>query len=123
MSDLNDVVTRYLAIWNEADAGKRAAAIADLFAEGATYTDPLADVEGHEGVAAVISGAREQFQGFVFNQYGDIDAHHNIARFQWELVPAAGGENIVIGFDVAALDGAGKIKSIHGFLDKVPAGL
>nr|WP_280672082.1 nuclear transport factor 2 family protein [Kitasatospora sp. MAP12-44] len=122
MSDLNDVVARYLDIWNEADAGKRTAAIADLFAQGATYTDPLAAVEGLEGIAAVITGAREQFQGFAFNQYGTVDAHHNIVRFGWELVPAAGGENIVIGFDVAAVDDSGKIKSVSGFLDKVPAG-
>jgi hypothetical protein len=27
----------------------------------------------------------------------------------------------VIGFDVVVLDGDGKIASVHGFLDKVPA--
>ncbi|BAJ28531.1 MULTISPECIES: nuclear transport factor 2 family protein [Kitasatospora] len=122
MSDLNDVVTRYLSIWNEADAEARAAAIADLFAADATYTDPLADVEGHAGVAALITGAREQFQGLDFKLYGTVDAHHHIARFQWELVPAGATENVAIGFDVIALDGSARIKSVQGFLDKVPAG-
>ena len=32
-----------------------------------------------------------------------------------------GGEPIVIGFDVAVLDSSGQIRSVHGFLDKVPA--
>lgn len=122
MSDLTELAGRYIAIWNEPDEAKRAAAIAELYTADATYTDPLADVAGHEGINAVISGARQQFPGFAFKLLGDVDANHHIARFQWELVPAGGGENIVIGFDVIATDGAGKIRSVSGFLDKVPAG-
>ncbi|GGS25384.1 isomerase [Streptomyces aureoverticillatus] len=122
MSDLTELAGRYIAVWNEPDQHKRAAAISELFTADATYTDPLADVRGHEGIGAVIAGAREQFQGFDFKILGEVDAHHHIARFQWELVPAGGGENLVIGFDVAVSDGAGKIRAVHGFLDKVPAG-
>ncbi|WP_030565795.1 nuclear transport factor 2 family protein [Streptomyces aureocirculatus] len=122
MSDLTELADRYISIWNEPDEAKRAAAIADLYAADATYTDPLADVSGHDGIATVITGARQQFTGFEFKILGAVDANHHIARFQWELVPAAGGENIVIGFDVIATDGAGKIKTVSGFLDKVPAG-
>ncbi|MFB6819299.1 nuclear transport factor 2 family protein [Streptomyces sp. NPDC056347] len=122
MSDLTDLAEGYIAIWNEADDTKRAAAIADLFTADAVYTDPLADVQGHEGIGAVIGAARDQFKGFEFKVLGTVDTNHNIARFQWELVPAGGGENVVIGFDVAATDASGKIKSVYGFLDKVPAG-
>jgi len=50
---------------------------------------------------------------------GPVDGHHNLARFTWHLGPAD-GEPIVIGFDVAVLAGD-RIKSVHGFLDKVPA--
>lgn len=122
MSDLTELAGRYIAIWNEADETKRAAAISALFTADATYTDPLADVQGHDGIGAVIAGARDQFKGFEFKILGEVDANHHIARFQWELVPDGGGENIVIGFDVAVGDGAGKIKGVYGFLDKVPAG-
>jgi hypothetical protein len=122
VSDLTELAGRYIAIWNESDEGKRAAAISDLFTADATYTDPLADVQGHDGIGAVIAGAREQFQGFDFKILGDVDANHHIARFQWELVPAGSSENVAIGFDVVATDGAGKIKGVFGFLDKVPGG-
>ncbi|GGO59830.1 nuclear transport factor 2 family protein [Streptomyces lasiicapitis] len=122
MSDLTELAGRYIAVWNEPDQAKRAAAISELFTAEATYTDPLADVQGHEGIGAVIAGARDQFKGFDFRVLGDVDANHHIVRFQWELVPASGGENIVIGFDVAVTDGAGKIRAVYGFLDKVPAG-
>jgi hypothetical protein len=49
-----------------------------------------------------------------------VDAHHNLARFTWNLGPE-GGEPIVVGFDVAVLTEEGRISQVHGFLDKVPA--
>jgi len=51
---------------------------------------------------------------------GGVDAHHNIARFSWELVPATGGESLAVGFDVAVLEDDGRIASVLGFLDKAP---
>lgn len=121
MSDLNATVTRYLAIWNEADADKRSAAIAELFTADAPYIDPLAAVQGHEGIAAVIAGARDQFKGLSFELIGTVDAHHNIARFQWGLVTEPGSEPIAIGFDVAVTAEDGRVQGVYGFLDKVPA--
>ncbi len=118
MSDLTTTVSRYLDIWNEADADKRAAAIAELFTADAPYIDPLAAVEGHEGFGAVVAGARDQFKGLTFELHGSVDAHHNQARFQWGLVTEPGAEPIV---DVIVTDDAGRIKGVYGFLDKVPA--
>jgi hypothetical protein len=121
MSDLTTTVNQYLATWNEADADKRGAAIAELFAPDAPYIDPLAAVAGHDGVAAVIAGAREQFKGLSFELLGDVDTHHNVARFRWGLVTEPGTEPIAIGFDVMVTVDDGLIQGVYGFLDKVPA--
>ncbi len=120
MSDLTTTVTQYLALWNEADADKRAAGIAELFTAEAPYIDPLAAVEGQEGVGAVIAGAREQFKGLSFELLGDVDTHHNVARFRWGLVTEPGAEPIAIGFDVVVAGDDGRIAGVYGFLDKVP---
>ncbi len=118
---IGEVVDRYIAVWNEPDADARQDAIAGLWTEDGTYTDPLAAVEGHEAIEAVIVGAREQFPGHVFRLLGDVDAHHDIARFGWELVPEGGGESVVIGFDVAVVTDDARLHNVYGFLDKVPA--
>lgn len=117
MSDLRD---RYLAFWNAVDAGERTDLIAEAWAPGATYVDPLADVAGAEALDAVIAAVHQQFPGFVFTPVGDVDAHHGACRFQWGLGPA-GAEPVVIGFDVLTTDDDGKIASVVGFLDQVPA--
>ena len=49
-----------------------------------------------------------------------MDAHHNVARFSWELVPATGGESLAVGFDVAEIEDDGRIARVLGFLDKAP---
>ncbi|MFI9595137.1 nuclear transport factor 2 family protein [Nonomuraea sp. NPDC052265] len=115
----SELVERYLAVWNETDADARAKAVAELWTEDATYTDPMADVAGHAGIAAVIEGAQGMFPGLVFTAGEVFDAHHHIARFTWHLGPA-GEEPLAVGFDVVELAEDGRIRRVLGFLDKVP---
>ena len=118
---IEGVAVRYVAAWNEPDAEARRRAVAELWTEDGAYTDPLAAVEGHEAIAALIGGVREQFRGYVFELMDDVDAHHDVVRFGWELVPEGGGESVVVGFDVAVVAEDGRLRSVYGFLDKVPA--
>ncbi|WP_169949977.1 nuclear transport factor 2 family protein [Microbispora sp. H11081] len=124
MTDYTALAERYVAAWNERDPEARAKAVAELWTEDGGYTDPLAAVTGHDGIAAVIAGAQEMFPGLVFTLAGPVDGHHDIARFTWHLgqeSPAESAEPVVIGFDVVALGEDGRIRSVYGFLDKVPA--
>ena len=113
---------RYFEAWNATEPEALRKAVAAAWAAAGSYTDPLADVRGHEGVAAVIAAAHEQFPGFVFRPLGTVDGHHDTARFGWELVNEADGSAPVAGFDVVTLDGEGRIRQVLGFLDRVPAG-
>ncbi|MGW3264714.1 nuclear transport factor 2 family protein [Streptomyces sp. NPDC001056] len=113
---------RYFEAWNATEPEALRKAVAAAWAEDGSYTDPLADVRGHEGVAAVIAAAHEQFPGFVFRPLGAVDGHHDTARFGWELVNEADGSAPVAGFDVVTLDAEGRIRQVLGFLDRVPAG-
>ncbi|MEV6122568.1 nuclear transport factor 2 family protein [Streptomyces sp. NPDC052077] len=115
-------VARYLEAWN-AVPGALAEAVAAAWAADGTYTDPLADVRGHEGIAALIAGTRERFPGFAFRLTGAVDGHHDTARFSWEMVNGADGSAPLAGSDVVTLDAAGRIRSVYGFLDRVPPGV
>ncbi|MFC8232931.1 nuclear transport factor 2 family protein [Streptomyces sp. NPDC057284] len=120
MTAYEDAVRRYFVAWNAATAEDLAKAVAAAFTEDATYTDPLADVRGHDGLAAAISGARQQFPGFEFKLTGAPDGHHDIVRFSWDLVSTADGSAPAAGADVITLDDDGRISSVSGFLDRVP---
>ncbi|GAA2646224.1 nuclear transport factor 2 family protein [Paractinoplanes durhamensis] len=119
MSDFGTVVDRYLAAWNETDPAARRAAIDTLFAKDVRYVDPLASVEGRDALDGLIGAVQQQFPGLVFSPGGPVDAHHDQARFTWNL-GTPGAEPLVIGFDVAELDTDGRIRRVLGFLDRVP---
>ncbi|WIM98258.1 nuclear transport factor 2 family protein [Actinoplanes oblitus] len=120
MSDFDTMVDRYLAVWNETDEAARQAAIADLFAEEVRYVDPIAAVRGREQLSGLIGAVQQQFPGLVFGPGGTVDAHHDQVRFTWHL-GRPGEEPLVIGFDVAERDDAGRIHQVLGFIDKAPA--
>ncbi|MEE1773065.1 nuclear transport factor 2 family protein [Streptomyces sp. JV185] len=120
MAAYENAVQHYFAAWNTTAPEELEKAVAAAFTERATYTDPLADVRGHEELAAVISGVHQQFPGFEFRITGAPDGHHDIVRFSWELVSTADGSAPVAGSDVATLAEDGRISSVSGFLDRVP---
>jgi hypothetical protein len=120
MSDINDTVERYIAAWNETDPAARRAAVDALATSDVTYIDPIAVAEGADAFDATIAAVQGQFPDFTFRLAGTPDAHHDQARFTWELGPA-GGEALVVGFDVVLLAPDGRIRCVYGFLDKVPA--
>ncbi|HVV18298.1 MAG TPA: nuclear transport factor 2 family protein [Pseudonocardiaceae bacterium] len=121
MSDANELVTRYLAAWNETDAARRAERIKELWVADGSYVDPLAEVSGHDAISAVIGGVQQQFPGFTFELAKAAEEHHGRVRFSWGLVAEPGAEPTVIGTDVAVLAADGRLRDVHGFLDKVPA--
>ncbi|NUS44498.1 MAG: nuclear transport factor 2 family protein [Mycobacteriaceae bacterium] len=119
MTIYDDAVQRYFTAWN-ATGTELAVAVAAAWTEDGSYTDPLTDVRGHGELAAAISGVHEQFPGFVFRVSGEVDGHHETARFSWELV-APDGSAPVAGSDVITVDGDGRIRTVLGFLDRVPS--
>ncbi|MFF7356896.1 MULTISPECIES: nuclear transport factor 2 family protein [Streptomyces] len=120
MSMYAAAVARYFEAWNATGADTLTKTVAAAWSEDGTYTDPLADVRGHEAIAAVIRAAHEQFPGFEFKLAGDVDGNHHIARFSWELVSTADGSAPVAGSDVITLAEDGRIASVLGFLDRLP---
>jgi hypothetical protein len=119
MSDFTKLAEQYIAAWNETDPANRRALIDEVWAEDGCYIDPLAEVTGRDQIDAVIAAAQQQFAGMTFRLAGAVDAHHDQARFTWELGPD--GTDLVVGFDVAMRDGDGRLALVLGFLDKVPS--
>jgi hypothetical protein len=114
------IADRYLAIWNERDAITRRARIAQLFAEDATYADPMMHGSGIDGIDGMIATAQQQFPGYRFSLHGTPDGHNNVVRFSWTLAAdAAGGDSAPVakGSDIAYIDGRGRLLKVTGFLD------
>ena len=120
MTHIEQLVTDYIAVWNETDPQRRSDIAARVFTPEATYVDPMVVAEGRSVIEASIAAVQDQFPGLTFRLAGQVDAHHDTARFTWHL-GAADVPDLVIGFDVVTLSDDGRMATILGFLDKVPA--
>ncbi|MEV4826281.1 nuclear transport factor 2 family protein [Micromonospora sp. NPDC049274] len=119
-TSFDTLAERYIAIWNETDPARRRTEIADVWAADARYVDPLSVAEGREAIDAMIAAVQDRFfPGMAFRLAGPVDGHHDQVRFTWELGPA-GVEAPIVGFDVAVVDGDGRLSQVLGWLDRVP---
>src|SRR5215213_4062960 len=118
-NDFAAVVERYFAAWNETNAERRRALIAQTWADDASYLDPLMQGQGHAGIDAMIAAVQDRFAGHRFQQLGAADGHHDRLRFAWELAPE-GGAAIAAGTDFGIVAADGRLQMITGFLDQVP---
>jgi hypothetical protein len=116
----DEMARRYIALWNETDPATRRRGVDELWAADARYVDPLSVAQGREAIDATIAAAQDQFPGMTFRLIGAVDGHHDQARFAWELGPE-GVDAMIAGFDVATMDGSGRLSQVLGFLDRVPA--
>jgi hypothetical protein len=119
MNDVQQVIDGYFAMWNEDDDGRRLAATAACFAADGTYTDPLADVEGHEGISTMVGELRASHPGYTLRQASALDVHHDHVRFEWEILDEAGGLYLT-GVDCAVIAPDGRLASIAGFFGAAP---
>ena len=106
----------YFQAWNEPDAKKRAALLDDCWADNAIYTDPGAHAKGREGLSKIIGAFldNQQLKGFSIVQASNIEVHHRVFRFQWNMRDP-NGNTVTPGMDYGEFDQQGRITKIVGF--------
>ena len=119
MFDATQLAHNYIAVWNETDSARRRALLAEGWAGDAGYVDPMAQAEGHEQISGMIDAVQRRFPGFRFALDGKVDSHGDRVRFSWTLGPDS-EPDMIRGTDFAIVE-HGRLKSITGFLDRVPA--
>ena len=86
-------------VFNQPDPGRRAAAIAEVFADDVVFTDPERTVTGRDELAAVVTGLLAQGPGFVFTPAGPFRGVGDLGMRPRRLGPA-GGDPVLGGLDV-----------------------
>ena len=113
--DIDALIDRYCEAWSLPDAAARASALRDVWASGATYTDPTADLRGADALLAHIAQVQATDPGARVERTSAGDLHHGLARFGWQLL-RADGSRLPEGLDIAQLSADGlRIESIVGF--------
>lgn len=110
-----DLIDRYCAVWSEPDADRRAALLASVWGENATYTDPSVHAGSAAELLSHIAKVQARRPGAKVIRTSAVDVHHHVVRFAWRVVEADGRE-LPEGLDIAFLaPNELKIERIVGF--------
>lgn len=119
MSNVTELIDRYIAMWNETDAERRRDLIAKTWTKTPAISTRSCRARGRPGIDAMVRGVQERFPGHKFRRTGDVDCHHDRVRFGWEL--AADGACAVVGGTDFGIVSDGRLQAVTGFFDQAPA--
>jgi hypothetical protein len=119
MTDHETITKNYIAAWNETDPARRQKFIEAAFTADAQFQDPIMQGRGRTEIGALMDGVQQQYPGFRFALKGKPDGFADQLRFSWTLGPD-GVEAPIEGTDICVVE-SGRLQSVTGFFDKVPA--
>jgi hypothetical protein len=139
MSDFDprELVRRYVAAWNEPDAGLRRKAIAGLWTEDGAhilqppqeiraaaaalgFTSTVLHARGHDALEVRVTRAFEEFVApgkFTFKARDNAERLGNVVKFNWEMISAGSGQVAGVGLEIFILDEDGRIKTDYQFIE------
>ena len=120
MKTLQTFVQDYIAVWNEADVARRLQLIRTLWQDDARHLARTLEAVGHAGIERRVAEAHDKWvrdRGNRFRLLDGVDGHHDTIKLRCEMVPAAGGTAISIGFDFLVLGEDGRIRTGYQFIE------
>jgi hypothetical protein len=136
MSNTKQLVDRYVAIWNEADADRRRQGVAQLWSEDAVHileppqqvreaaanleVTPTFQARGHRELEARVTRAYEEFVAGEGNSFRPQDSGARLAdvvTFRWEMVTDT-GEVAAGGLEFVVLGADGRIQTDYQFIGR-----
>jgi len=137
--DVDDLAERYVALWNESDAGRRRQLVEQLFVPdgGQVLVDPPAEVRdladfhrfrypqmavhGHDSLAARVAANHGNFVASGEHRFvatGTNRLLRHIVAVGWEMVAAADDRVAGRGLNVLDLDDDGRIRHDHLYVER-----
>ena len=127
---------RYVALWNEPDAGRRRQTIAELWTQEARHCvqppqeiraiaaqpgiamTAILEARGHEEIEARVASAYEHWvgsEGLSFRGRDDAERLCDVVKFHWEAV-TKDGELFGVGLNFLVLAADGRIERDYTFI-------
>lgn len=119
MSDYPETFDHMLAAWNERDPAKIRGHLERALADDVEFCDPQHHVTGLDAFEKMVKDFRANLPDAVCARTSGVDAHHNRFRYEWSV--SSGGELLVPGFDVVAVNADNRVERVDGFFGPLPA--
>ena len=120
MVHANQIVERYVALWNEPDTDKRRTEIVALWSPDGIHYAKSHTCHGYAALETRVSGSYERSiaPGLnIFKSADNVQAHHNVVRFNWHMQRKATDEIVATGSELLVLADDGRIEADYQFID------
>jgi hypothetical protein len=111
-------IQRYDEAWNAPDADVRRRLLEDALTDDCELIDPNGRFSGRVAILQRIGGFTERFPGAQVRITSAIDAHHDFARYGWEIRDVK-GDPVLQGIDVVEARADGKLERILMFFGEL----
>jgi len=119
MDTTQNLVTGYVALWNETDADARRAAIARLWRPDGAHFVKEREAKGHAALEQRVIGSYEKNvagKGNRFRSRGDAQRMRDVVTFSWEMLPAGADTVLAVGREFLVLDADDRIITDYQFI-------
>ena len=113
-TSITDTIDSHLEAYALADVRRRDDLVAANWNEHGELLDPPLEGRGHAEISGLADIVLTHYANHSFVRTTAVDAHHDFARYGWDLV-GPDGTVAVSGIDVVQFDEAGKLLRIVGF--------
>lgn len=118
--DINRIVDRYTAVWNEPDTDRRRLEIVSLWTPDGLHYAKSHTCHGYAALEDRVTRSYERSiaPGLnIFRHAGNAQSHHNVARFNWHMLRKDTEEIVATGFEFLVLADDGRIRADYQFID------
>ncbi len=117
MDTLNSIIDTHLQGYCEPDPTRRTELLRSVWHGDGELLDPPMSGVGPEQIAALVDAVLGHYPGHQFKRTSNIDAHHDHARYTWNL-EAPDGTIAVSGLDIATITD-NRLTRIIGFFGEL----
>jgi hypothetical protein len=137
MTSTNELIERYVAMWNEPDATARRQSVRDVWAPTGRqvlappkdildiarplgFPSPTLEVAGHDDLEFRVTRAHEEFVApgdYLFRTRPNAGRLRDVVLLGWDMVATATGDAVGGGTDVLLLDPDDRILVDYQFVD------
>ncbi|MEO8560120.1 MAG: hypothetical protein ABI439_13710 [Rhodospirillales bacterium] len=115
-ADHRRIIAAYTEAWNAPDPAASRAKLNGVWRADSAYVDPTVLVTGIDNLIEHIFRVQVRRPGSRIVMTSEIEAHHDVLRFNWQRVKAD-GSLVVAGIDIAIIEN-GYILRMIGFFDQ-----
>ncbi|MEU6275918.1 hypothetical protein ABZ871_26420 [Streptomyces populi] len=136
-TDAQDLIERYIGVWNEPDPAVRRETVRELWAEDGVHLlrppqemhdravslgfgTAVLEARGHAELHARVTRAHEEFVApgtYVFRIQGSARRLDDVVTFRWESFHTGEGRATGGGLEFLVLDEEGRIRADYQFVD------